>query len=238
VKRTAPIRVMSFILLAACGAVCQSKPLSGTQGQEKPSLRSLPDAPSLNLPTRMEQFRTFVKDASAARINLGAIHNAYLRHTPEVKVNPTGPYKVAFTEPASGSFFDKYLYPSLLKQNPGYHPSTSATFLGRATYAASHILVTRDDSGKGTLNGPYFLGVLASVAIHTAHRPYWSRSASQPFNSFGSTLGSDAGINLLHEFGPALRQMAKGRQPKFVSKFQERITGDQNPAVPVFIPAR
>src|SRR5712692_1802688 len=50
------------------------------------------------------------------------------------------------------------------------------------------------------------LGALTSVAIATAYRPYWARSTSATFRTFGSTIGSDAGINLFHEFGPGIRQ--------------------------------
>ncbi|MFY9562416.1 MAG: hypothetical protein WAQ52_19455 [Terriglobales bacterium] len=138
----------------------------------------------------------------------------------------------------SSTFFDKYLYPSLLKQNLRYHPSTSSSFMGRATDAASRILITRDDSGKGRLNTSYFLGVLTSVAIHTAYRPYWARSPSATFNNFGSTIGSDAGINLFHEFGPGIRQMVKGHAPKFVTRIGEGITHDQIPRDAVSTPAR
>ncbi len=97
----------------------------------------------------------------------------------------------------------KYLYPSLLKQDPRYYPSTSRSFLGRATYAASRILITRNDRGERRPNTSYFLGVLTSVAIATAYRPYWTRSASTTFKAFGSTIGSDAGANLFHELGLA-----------------------------------
>jgi len=110
--------------------------------------------------------------------------------------------------------------------------------MGRATYAASHIFVTRDDSGKKRLNTSYFLGVLSSVAIHSADRPYWARSPSAPFNDFGSTIGNDAGINLLHEFGPGIRQMVKGHTPRFVFKIEQRITHDQNLKEVVSSPAR
>jgi hypothetical protein len=99
--------------------------------------------------------------------------------------------------------------------------------MGRAAYAASRIFVIRGDSGKGRLNSSYFLGVLTAVAIHTASRPYWARSASATFNNFGSTIGSDAGINLLHEFRPAFLQMMKGHTPTFVSSIEARITDDQ-----------
>ena len=96
--------------------------------------------------------------------------------------------------------------------------------MGRASDAASRIFITRDDSGKGRLNTSYFLGVLTSVAIHTAYRPYWTRSGSETFNNFGSTIGSDAGLNLFHEFQPGIMLMVKGHTPKFVSRFGAAIT--------------
>jgi hypothetical protein len=127
------------------------------------------------------------------------------------------------------TFFDRYLYPSLLEQHLSYHPSASSGFVGRASYAASRIFVTSDDSGKRRLNSSYFLGALTSVAIHTAYRPYWTRSTSATFNNFGSTIGSDAGINLFHEFGPAIRQLIRGHPSQTGSGIGERITHDQKP---------
>ena len=77
--------------------------------------------------------------------------------------------------------------------------------------------------------------MLTSVAIHTAYRPYRTRSTSDTFNNFGSTMGSDAGMNVFHEFGPGIRHMVKGLTPKFVSRIEERISHDPIPrdAVPL-----
>jgi hypothetical protein len=136
--------------------------------------------------------------------------------------------ELLLSQKESSNFIVKYLYPPLVKRRLLYHPSTSNTFTGRSIYAASHIFVTRDDSGKRRLNASYFLGVLSLVAVHSARRPYWARSASAPFNDFGSTIGNDAGINLFHEFEPGIRQMVKGHTPKFAFKIEERITRDQN----------
>jgi hypothetical protein len=110
--------------------------------------------------------------------------------------------------------------------------------MGRASYAASRIFVTHDDSGKGRLNTSYFLGALTSAAIHTAYRPYWTRSTSETFNDFGSTIGSDAGMNVYHEFGPGIRKRVKGLAPRFVSRSAERINHNQIPKDVVPIPAR
>ena len=260
VKRIAPIRVISFFLLAACGALCQSEHPSDdllrglqfdgsnspeVQHQEMRTWRSLPNAPSVQPPTQAEKFRTFVGEArspltlGAVGVNAGVMRETELgRLTPGRQPSLTALYKGVLIQKESSAFFGKYLYPSLLKQDPRYYPSSSGSFLGRATYAASRILITRNDSGKRTLNASYFLGLLTSVAIATAYRPYWRRSTSATFKTFGATIGSDAGINLFHEFGPDIRQMVKSHEPKFVSRIEELITNDQAPIEVVSTPAR
>ena len=260
VRRTAPIRVVSLILLAACGALCQKRPsadlLQGLQfdGSNSPEMQrqemrtwsSLPDAPSsVQPPTRAERFHTFVNEAGspltlgAVGVSAGAMRETELGHvTPGPKPSLTALHQVLFIQEESSALSGKDLYPSLLRQDPRYYPSTSDSFMGRASYAASRIFVTRDDSGKGRLNTRYFLGVLTSVAIHSAHRPYGTRSTSETFNNFGSTIGSDAGMNVYHEFGPGIRQLVKGYTPKFVSRIEERIAHDQTPREVVSTPAR
>jgi len=258
VKRTAPIRVISFVLLAACGALCQKPPsadwLQGlqfdgsnppeVQRQEMGAAGSLPDAPStVQPPTHVEGFFTFVNAAGPAStlgaLGVGVMHETKLGpFIPGPQRSSTVPYQVAFIQEESSAFLGKYLYPPLLKQDTRYYASTSDSFVGRASYAASRVLVTRDDSGKGRLNTRYFLGVLSSVAMHAAYRPYQARSASETFNNFGSTIGGDAGINVFHEFRPGIRQMVKGLTPKFLSKIEERITHDQTRRDIISIPAR
>ena len=247
-KRMAPIRVVSLILLAACGALCQNRSSAGRlQGlqfdgsnapevqQEMHAAGSLPDAPStVQPPAQVQRFFTFVSAARSPSIP-GALGVGVMRETKPGQFT-TGPqrnltprYQVAFIQRASNAFLGKYLYPPLLKRDTRFYASTSDSFMGRASYAASRIFVTRDDSGKGRLNTSYFLGVLASVAIHTARRPYWARSPSQTFNNFGSTIGGGAGINIFHEFRPGILQMVKVITPKFVSKIEDRVTNNQIP---------
>ena len=237
VKRIARAGVFSLFLLAAYGALCQSGHPSGdllqglqfdgsnspqVQRQETRVWPSLPDAPSVLPPTQAEKFYTFIEEAGSPLI-LGAVgvNAALMRETEPggigsgLQPSLTALYEVVFIQKESSVFLGKYLYPALLRQDPRYYPSTSGSFLGRTTYAASRIFVTRNDSGKRTLNTSYFLGVLTSVAIATAYRPYWARSTSAPFKTFGSTIGSDVGINLFHEFVPGIRRMVKSHAPKF-----------------------
>jgi hypothetical protein len=146
-------------------------------------------------------------------------------------------YQTVFPQEDSSNFVDKYLVPSLLNRNLRYHPSSSGSFMGRASDAASRIFVSRDETGKRRLNTSYFLGMLTSVAIHTAYRPYWARSTSATVNNFGSTMGSDAGLNLFNEFRPGILKMVKGYTPKFVSRIGAPTSNDP-PAAVVPLPAR
>jgi hypothetical protein len=258
VKRITQIRVMSFLLLATCGALCQSeRPLADllqgldydgsnsheVQRQELHTWKSLPDAPSAQPPTQAEKFRTFVDEArspltfGAAGVNAGIMRETELgRLSSGRAASLIDLYKGVLIQKESSAFFSKYLYPALLKQDPRFHPSSSRSFLGRVSYAASRILITRSDSGERILNTSYFLGTLTSVAIATAYRPYWTRSTSATLKTFGSTIGSDVGINFLHEFGPDIRQIVKRRAPKFVSRIEERITNDSTLSDVITIP--
>ena len=123
----------------------------------------------------------------------------------------------------SSDFFSRHLYPSLLDSNFHYRPSDSDSWMGRATDAASRILVTRDESGKWKLNTSYLLRVATSVAAHSASRTYRARSGAAPLGDFGSTVGNDAGMNLLHEFGPSMRHVVTGHLPEAVFRIEERI---------------
>jgi hypothetical protein len=260
VERIAPSRVISFVLLAACGALCQSERPSvdvfqglrvegsnspEAQHQEMRTWELLPDAPSVQLPTQAAKFQMLVNQArSPLTLGVTSIDAGVMRKTEQDHVIPgsqpsfTALQNAALTQKEASTFFDKYLYSSLLKQNLRYPPSTSGTFMGRVTDAASRNFITRDESGKARLNTSYFLGLLTSVVIHTAYRPYWARPALTTCNNFGSTIGSDAGLNLFHEFEPGLRKMVKGHGPKVVPGIEERMRNDQPPRQVVPTPAK
>jgi hypothetical protein len=52
------------------------------------------------------------------------------------------------------------------------------------------------------------------------------------------TIGSNAGLNLFHEFEPGLRRMMRGHGPKVESDIEERIKNDQPPRQDVPTPAK
>jgi hypothetical protein len=236
VKRTAPIRTicLCFFLSAPCRTWCQEGPSidslrglqsvgsdsAGVRQQEIGIWRSLPDAPSsVQRSTQALKFHTLVNEASAARLREAGL----IPITPELQFRSFGEHYQGSLILENRSLLVKYLYPSVLGVGRRYQPSTSDSLMGRTSYAASRIFVTRDGSGKARLNTPYFLGLLASVAVHSTSHRNLARSTLATFNSFGSTVGSDAGINVFHEFEPGIRQIVKGHTPKFVSRVEDHF---------------
>jgi hypothetical protein len=203
-----PIRIMGFLFLAVGCAPCQ-------QGSERQAANSLPESPTVQTVavTRAQMFHAFL-DARDGLFSgnpfSGSLSADSLSVEPEAAENK------------SGEFLEKYFQHSSLKP-AGYHPAASGSLMGRATYAASSILITRDQEGKSRLNTSYIFAVLTSAAAHSAYRPYWRRSVAQPFSDFGATIGNDAGMNVFHEFEPGIRQLVKSHEPKFVSRIEARI---------------
>ena len=141
----------------------------------------LPDAPSVQPPTPIEIFQVFIEDATspltfgAAGVSAALLRESQEHLPPGSQSSYLALYSSAIAQKESSAFFGKYLYPSLLKQGPRYHPSTSTGFSGRASYAASRLPITRNDAGHSTVNTSLLLGVLTSAAVASAYRPYWRR---------------------------------------------------------------
>jgi hypothetical protein len=208
VRRIGPVAVVAFVLLAVCGAVCQN------------ARQSLPDAPSVQVSTRKQNLNEFT-EAARSPLSLGSTgRDAGLTR----QVLFADPDKALSSQKDTDAIFRRYLYPSSIKQQSGYHSLSSGSLMGRATFAASRTLIARDDSGKARLNTPYLLRALTVVAKDAASTPYWRRSPAAPLNNFGSTVGNDAGMNLWHEFGPGIQQLMKSHTPTFVSRIEERVT--------------
>jgi len=238
-KRIAPIRVVCFCLLAACQALCQSgrpqvgvqhgQPLQGLGAQrQRRVFTSLPDAPSAQV---LDSAAKFQRLADQARLfpTMGpaAINTSVLRETQPGIMLPEAPSATMLDKTVprqTDVFWGKYLNSSVLNRSPRYQPSSSERVMERATDAASRIFVMRDEMGKRKLNTPYFLRVLTSVAADSASRRYRAHSGTAPLSDFGSTIGNDAGRNLLHEFGPGIRQVLTSHMPAFISRIEERIS--------------
>jgi hypothetical protein len=202
----ASTRALYFVLLAACTAFCQ---------QAETSASALPDAPSPVAANQLENVRPPF-DTPRLPLNTVILPSKTAEHyDPGHFAND-----LIQKEPAT----DTPALAFLARRTSSYHGSIGATFLSRMTGAASGIVLARDDEGNRRLNTPYLLRVLTASVAHSAYRPYWRRSATQPISDFGSTVGSDAGMNVLHEFEPGLMQLMKSHEPKFVSRIEQHVS--------------
>jgi len=103
-------------------------------------------------------------------------------------------------------FFQRFLFPTLLRQDPRYFRNPDLPFVKRALYAMSRVLITRTDGGGQTFNSSRILSVAASRAVSDLYVP-GERQGMHPIGACVSfTLLRDAGENLLHEFWPDVRR--------------------------------
>lgn len=197
VKRIASFAAVGFVLMAACGAVCQDR-----------QFQFLPNAPSAQVAAQAatpgQRFGGFVEEARSPLIFGATGAPGFTRQEGFLLSDRTAP---RHRDP--DTIFRKYLSSSSGKRQVANQSAAGANLMGRATHAASRSVVTRDASGKGRLNTSYLLRALTSVAKDTASTPYWRRSAGAPLSDFGSTVGNDAGRNLWREFGPGIERLAK-----------------------------
>jgi hypothetical protein len=196
----------------------------------------LPDAPSARPLTDREKFELFTDDARSPLTFVSAgLTAGYNTANNRLYGNGWGGfsknYATAVAEHETASFFGKYVFPTLLSQDPRYHPSEKEGFWKRSTYAASRVLITRNDSGAKTMNTSYLLGALVSTAIAASYSPI-HRGPGQTMVDFGSTVGGDAGMNILKEFWPQLREKIRPLTPKKFRKLEDRLVGYQEPPVP------
>jgi hypothetical protein len=211
-------RTLTFLLIAAGCGLCQ-------QRDKATAKESLPEAPSVQTSTRTETLNAFVHEArlSARRLVLGNPSLQNLGASGQRELWSQDEHFEARASKNTPVFVQKYFYHPTLSAGR-YRPSDSDSFVNRATYAASSILITHDQEGRSRFNTSYVLGVLTMAAAHSAERPYWRRSMSQPFGDFGSTIGNDAGMNVFHEFEPGIRELVKSHEPRFVSKIEAKIS--------------
>lgn len=219
----APIRIVAFGLLASCAALCQSPNV-------QTSTKTLSDAPSVQNESaqatararRFEQVFDPVRLPGWERSNgaATAYHAEHfdLGHFDRQQPTPNG----------SQNYWAKRIFAPTPGQSSSNHISESESLIRRATYAAGSVLLTQDDAGRSRLNTSYLLRVLAVTAAHSAaarssYTTYLRRQKSLPASDFGSTIGSDAGMKVFHEFKPGILQLLKSHEPKFVYAIEERV---------------
>jgi len=115
-------------------------------------------------------------------------------------------YGIELSTNETDVFFQRFLFPTLLKQDPRYFRNPDLPVPSRILYSVSRVLITRNDDGRDALNVSRVLGGGASRAVADLYVPGERQGIGAIASSVGINMLQDAGMNLLREFWPDLRQ--------------------------------
>jgi len=122
-------------------------------------------------------------------------------------------YGVALSTSETDVFFQSFLMPALLRQDPRYFRNPSLPFKKRVVYSMSRVVITRSDSGKETFNSSRFIGGVISQAISDSYVPGQQQGVWPILNRFGFNLLRDSSTNLVREFWPDVRDKVLSHIP-------------------------
>lgn len=115
-------------------------------------------------------------------------------------------YGVHLATSETDVFFERFLVPTLLKQDPRYFRNPGLPFMKRALYSVSRVLITHNDKGGETINASRILGGTASQALADLYVPGMNQGMRPIANRVAFDAARDASMNLVHEFWPDIRR--------------------------------
>ncbi len=177
-----------------------------------------------------ERFRLFVK-RSAPRFSLAgvAFDAAYSQLTNDWPAYGQGAdgygkrFGATFADAEARTFIKTFLLPALLHQDPRYFRSSNFGVLPRAIYAATRVVITRNDRGRTTVNISELLGTVITKSFSNAYYPVPERGVGQTANRIAGGLLSSALSNLQREFWPDIRRKLRQHEPERIKRLQGRF---------------
>lgn len=121
------------------------------------------------------------------------------------------------------NFFVGAIFPSMLHQDPRFFPKAEGSFMNRAWYGVSRIIITRTDAGNRQFNYSEIFGAAAASAISTySYHPHpgyhpgpgveyiaSDRTLKNTASVWGSQVGYDTITLVVKEFWPDIRRKLK-----------------------------
>lgn len=191
--------------------------------------RQLPDAPSYVPLTSKQKFELFLTHSYSADMFVGTTFDALTAQAtgayPEYGGGMAGyghRYAAALVTAEASSLFGRWLFPTMLHQDPRYFRSGRGNVGNRMAYAASRVILTRSDDGRTVINSSLILSLLFTSALANGYIPYRDESVAGTIENSLNGLGARAQTNLLNEFWPDIKAMLVKREPKRMRHWQER----------------
>lgn len=123
-------------------------------------------------------------------------------------------YGTSFADGTIENFMTSAVYPSLLKQDPRYYQLGQGSFLHRAGYAVSRILIIRTDAGTNQFNLSEVLGAGTAAGISNAYHPAGDRTFPNTMSVWGTQMGWDTVSIVVKEFWPDIHHKFTKRKPE------------------------
>lgn len=186
----------------------------------------LPNAPSYTPMTSREKFEGWARHTYSFDMFSGAaIDSLILQATGGYRDYGGGMqgyakrYGTTLLAAEATSLFGRWIFPTILHQDPRYFPSGETNVWDRMAYAASRTVITRSDSGRNVFNSSLILTLLFSSALANGYKPNYDESFQATMANTFAGLGTTAQMNLLNEFWPDLKSIFTKQPPaQYVQK--------------------
>jgi hypothetical protein len=123
----------------------------------------------------------------------------------------------------SRRFIQAYALSTILHQDPRYFPAPKKGLFPRAWYAATRLVITKNDRGESAFNTSEFLGTLLTSAVQNSYYPKQDRTLGDTLDRFSGALSSDVVGNLLREFTPDMKRLVRRHAPKKILRMEEKL---------------
>jgi hypothetical protein len=122
-------------------------------------------------------------------------------------------WATAYADQFVGNYMTEGILPMLFRQDPRYfrRGAGHGGVLSRTAYAASRIVITRNDSGRHAFNFSEVLGNGISAAVGNAYYPA-ERTAGDNLSRLSTQLATDAFSQILKEFWPDVKRKLAHRR--------------------------
>jgi hypothetical protein len=137
-----------------------------------------------------------------------------------------GPFGKRFLAQEGDQFTSSFLIygvlPQLLHQDPRYFRKGTGSLFSRVGYAASRVVIARNDDGRPVFNASQVFGQLGQAGISLTYYPQQDRSVHGFLVGWALSQGYTIGWNQLKEFSPDVAVHLKRRpQRKSVNQLQD-----------------
>jgi len=149
-----------------------------------------------------------------------------------------GPFGKRFLAQEGDQFTSSFLIygvlPQFLYQDPRYFRKGAGSPFFRAGYAASRVVIARNDDGRPVFNASQVFGQLGQAGISLTYYPQQDRNVHGLFVGWAVSQGYTVGWNQLKEFSPDvavhLRHRSRRKSTKQFQDVDRRASAPSNSA--------